>query len=357
MKVSLPRMDVEEKLRFAVLPDQLLAWYEKNARELPWRIGPKARRSRAKPDPYRVWLAEIMLQQTTVPHATRYYYDFLSRWPTVDDLAQAADSDVMAAWAGLGYYARARNLLKCAREISTRGAWPETASELKKLPGIGPYTAGAVAALAFGEQSAAVDGNVERVFARLLAAEGDWKHEKKRIADLAAHLVPADRPAEFAEALMDLGATICTPKSPACDLCPLAELCKARALGTPSRFPVKPKRAPNPQRCGQVFVVLDGKGNVLTERRPESGLLGGMVGLPTSAWNEGVSPEVDYPFCADWQLVGQVKHVFTHFDLKLDVWRMETSEKLADAQSLESVEAALPSVFKKALKLAVDKPN
>lgn len=226
-------MNMDEKLHFADLSGQLLAWYADTARDLPWRVGPDARARGAKADPYRVWLAEIMLQQTTVPHATRYYLAFTERWPTIEDLAGAMDEDVMAAWAGLGYYARARNLLKCAREVTALGAWPETTEGLRKLPGIGPYTAGAIAALAFGRRAAAVDGNVDRVFARLMALKGDWKSEKARLKHVVEDLVPADRPAEFAEALMDLGATICTPKSPNC----LSVPCEACAPLTPRARP------------------------------------------------------------------------------------------------------------------------
>ncbi len=342
---------MKEKLRFADLSDQLLDWYHEQARDLPWRLGPKARAAGAVADPYRVWLAEIMLQQTTVPHATRYYLEFTKRWPKVSDLAAAADEDVMAAWAGLGYYARARNLLKCAREVTALGAWPVTADALQKLPGIGPYTAGAVAALAFGRRSAAVDGNVERVFSRLLASKGEWASEKSRIRGIVEDLVPADRPAEFAEALMDLGATICTPKSPNCLLCPLQEHCEGRVEGDPSRYPIKPKKTAKPTRQGHVFIMLDQNGRVRTERRPDKGLLGGMLGLPTSDWQDDLGVP-QFPSDANWQDCGEVRHVFTHFALYLKVWRAEDQ---IDGQStaLEAAADALPSVFAKALNLAI----
>ncbi|MEM8616105.1 MAG: A/G-specific adenine glycosylase, partial [Pseudomonadota bacterium] len=280
-------MSAKAKLQFADLSPRLLDWYERQARELPWRIGPGQRAAGVTPDPYRVWMAEIMLQQTTVPHATRYYQAFTARWPTVEALAGAKDEDVMAAWAGLGYYARARNLLKCAREVAARGGWPDTVEGLRKLPGIGAYTAGAVGALAFGRRAAAVDGNVERVFSRLMAAKGKWKAEKERIRGVVEALVPEDQPAEFAEALMDLGATVCTPKRPDCLLCPLRELCAGRAEGDPARYPIKPKKQAKPTRRGHVYVLFDGEGRVLTERRPDKGLLGGMLGLPGSDWVEG----------------------------------------------------------------------
>ncbi|GAB5459677.1 MAG: A/G-specific adenine glycosylase [Henriciella sp.] len=303
------------------------------------------------PDPYRVWLAEIMLQQTTVPHATRYYLAFTERWPTVGDLAAAKDEDVMAAWAGLGYYARARNLLKCARQIVADCGWPETIKGLLKLPGIGPYTAGAVGALAFGLKAAAVDGNVERVFSRLLATKGEWAAEKSRIRGIVEALVPADRPAEFAEGLMDLGATVCTPTRPNCLICPLREICAARAEGDPTRYPIKPKKAPKPTRTGHVYVLFDRAGNVLTERRPDKGLLGGMLGLPTSDWTEDTAPPAAYPANADWQEIGEVRHVFTHFALTLKVWHAEAKIE-GDKTPHVTAAGSLPSVFAKALKLA-----
>lgn len=344
-------MDMDEKLHFADLSSRLLDWYQEAARDLPWRIGPKARARGQQADPYRVWLAEIMLQQTTVPHATRYYLDFTRRWPTVGDLAAAADEEVMAAWAGLGYYARARNLLKCAREVSALGAWPDTQDALQKLPGIGPYTAGAVAALAFGRRAAAVDGNVDRVFSRLMALKGDWKQDKLKIKPQVEALVPEDRPAEFAEALMDLGATICSPKSPNCLICPLRELCAARAEGQPDRYPIKPKKTPKPTRSGHVYIALDEAGGVQTERRPDKGLLGGMLGLPTSDWRE-TAPDPAFPQPGDWQSVGEVRHVFTHFSLTLTVWRAKVAGE-GDGMATNAAADALPSVFKKALKLAL----
>ncbi len=342
-------MALNEQTRFHNLAATLLEWYAAEARDLPWRIGPEARAAGQVADPYRIWLAEIMLQQTTVAHATRYYLDFTARWPKVEDLAAADDADIMAAWAGLGYYARARNLLKCAREVTALGKWPDTADELRRLPGIGPYTAGAVAALAFGRREAAVDGNVERVFARLLAATGDWSSEKTRIRERVAALVPADRPAEFAEALMDLGATICTPRSPNCLLCPLREACIGYSEGDPARYPIKPKKAKLPTRRGHAFVIIGEGERVLTELRPPSGLLGGMQGLPGSSWGEGDLPAPGFPFDADWQAAGQVRHVFTHFALELSVWRAKLDVEV-DGLGIEAALNALPTVFAKALR-------
>ena len=344
-------MNMDEKLQFADFPDRLLDWYADAARDLPWRIGPRARAAGETADPYRVWLAEIMLQQTTVPHATRYYLAFTERWPTVQDLASAPDEEVMAAWAGLGYYARARNLLKCARKVAALGAWPDTVEGLRDLPGIGPYTAGAVATLAFGRQAAAVDGNVDRVFARLMALKGEWKQEKVRLKTVVESLVPADRPAEFAEALMDLGATICTPKSPNCLICPVRSMCLAQAEGAPERYPIKPKKTPKPVRLGHVYVFMDDDRNVMTERRPDKGLLGGMMGLPTSDWASNWA-EPEFPVEASWSEVGEVRHVFTHFSLILKVWRA-TGDAKPDMRPVTAASDALPSVFAKALKLAL----
>lgn len=331
----------------AGLPGDLLQWFDRNARSLPWRTARGVRR-----DPYRVWLSEIMLQQTTVPHAAPYFAAFTDRWPTVEALAAARDEDVMQAWAGLGYYARARNLLKCAREVAARGGFPETEAGLLTLPGIGPYTAGAIASLAFGERTAAVDGNAERVFARLLAMTEDWVAAKKRIGTLARDLVPADRPGDFAEALMDLGATVCTPKKALCTLCPLTVYCAARAEGDPERYPIKPEKVARPVRYGQVYVLQRSK-QVWLVRRAPSGLLGGMTGLPTSDWTEKKTPARP-PIEADWQPLGEVRHVFTHFSLKLDVFRAETkAAALPEGFWADEVElAGLPTVFAKAAALA-----
>lgn len=331
----------------------MLDWYARHARDLPWRVGPGERARGVTPDPYRVWLAEIMLQQTTVPHAARYFKAFTRTWPTVEALAAAEDADVMAAWAGLGYYARARNLLKCAREVAALGTWPQTEAGLRKLPGIGAYTAGAVAALAFGERAPAVDGNVDRVFARLLAAKGEWKDEKALIAAIVRDLVPADRPGEFAEALMDLGATICTPKKPNCLICPVRDWCAAILEGDPARYPIKPEKKAKPKRFGEVFAVFAAD-KVLVERRAESGLLGGMLGLPTTDWRETGAGERPGWVKGVPEMIGEVRHVFTHFELRLDVIRV-TVDAVPEGFGWASVEHAadaLPSVFRKALKLA-----
>ena len=340
-------MQRKSEVALAGMVPKLLAWFDRSARTLPWRTPRGVRR-----DPYRVWLSEIMLQQTTVPHAAPYFAAFTERWPTVGALAAAKDEDVMQAWAGLGYYARARNLLKCAREVSNRGGFPVTEAELLTLPGVGPYTAGAIAALAFGERTPAVDGNAERVFARLLAMKEDWAGAKKRIGAIARTLVPADRPGDFAEALMDLGATICTPKKPNCAVCPIAEDCAARAEGSPERYPVKPEKVARPVRYGTAY-VLRRAGQVWLVRRPPSGLLGGMLALPSSDWSE--APEIaEPPVSARWKNQGEVRHVFTHFSLKLDVLVADARrQRLPEGfWAAETELMGLPTVFAKAAALA-----
>ena len=340
-------MRAKSEQPLAGIVPKLLAWFDRSARTLPWRTAPGVRR-----DPYRVWLSEIMLQQTTVPHAAPYFAAFTTRWPTVEALAAARDEDVMQAWAGLGYYARARNLLKCAREVAARGGFPETEAGLRTLPGIGPYTAGAIAALAFGERTPAVDGNAERVFARLLAIKEDWAAAKKRIALLARDLVPEDRPGAFAEALMDLGATVCTPRNPNCAICPVAAYCRALAEGEPERYPIKPEKIARPERFGTAY-VLRRNGNVWLVRRPPSGLLGGMLALPSSEWSEA-RQDAAAPVDAEWEVLGEVRHVFTHFSLKLDVWFAEAPDTDLPEGFWTSEDEidGLPTVFAKAAALA-----
>lgn len=258
---------------------KLLAWYDRNGRSLPWRSPPGT----PPPDPYRVWLSEVMLQQTTVAMATPYYARFLARWPAVDDLAAADDGEVMREWAGLGYYARARNLLAGARAVVVVGGWPDTEEGLRALPGVGAYTAAAVAAIAFDRRAVVVDGNVERVVARLFAVAAPLPGAKRVLYALTDTLTPDARAGDHAQAMMDLGATVCTPRHPACTRCPLAAGCMAYAAGEPARFPVKPPKAIKPVRYGTAYWI-EVDGDVLLERRPAKGLLGGMLGLPTGEW-------------------------------------------------------------------------
>jgi A/G-specific adenine glycosylase len=329
---------------------QLLAWYDANARALPWRIGPHDRDVRA--DPYRVWLSEVMLQQTTVPHAAPYFLKFTHTWPTVSDLAAAPDGDVMAAWAGLGYYARARNLLACARAVASdhAGVFPDTEEGLRALPGLGPYTAAAVGAIAFDLPTNVVDGNVERVMARLFAVEAPLPDAKPELKRLAAEFVRDDRPGDWAQALMDLGATICRPKAPLCERCPISAHCAALATGAPETYPRKTAKAVRPHRHGVAYVLTRGD-QVALVRRPPKGLLGGMLALPTTDWrtqrwadDEAIRAA---PADAAWRGVGEVEHGFTHFTLTLRLLRAEGDTDGVIWSPRRDLDA-LPSVFLKA---------
>ena len=306
---------------------ELLHWYDTHARSMPWRVPPQARKAGQRPDPYRVWLSEVMLQQTTVAAVKDYFQRFTLRWPSVTDLAAAEDADVMGEWAGLGYYARARNLLKCARVVAQdlEGLFPDTYEALLKLPGIGPYTAAAIASIAFDRAETVLDGNVERVMARLHDIHDPLPGSKELLREHAAALTPGTRPGDYAQAVMDLGATICTPKSPACGICPWRPPCTARIAGTAVELPKKTPKKPKPTRRGVVYLARSPSGTWLLERRPDKGLLGGMLGWPGSDWNE--SPLPNPPFEADWQdLGGEVRHTFTHFHLILRVHHAELPE-------------------------------
>jgi A/G-specific adenine glycosylase len=307
----------------AIDAEALLAWYDRNARLLPWRVGPAERAGGTRPDPYRVWLSEVMLQQTTVATATRHFRSFVARWPRLADLAAAPREAVLAEWAGLGYYARARNLHACARILAREhdGEFPETAADLQRLPGIGPYTAAAIAAICFDAPVAVVDGNVERVAARLLALDRPPRQAKAEVADVIARAMPA-RAGDFAQALMDLGATICAPKSADCDNCPLAACCAARASGHPLDWPLTAPARPRPQRYGHAFVFVRSDGAVWLERRAETGMLAAMTATPGSEWTDSAAAP-RFPSAAGWRNAGEVAHVFTHFGLRLEVWRAE----------------------------------
>jgi A/G-specific adenine glycosylase len=294
----------------------LLDWYDAHARRLPWRTPPG---DAARPDPYRVWLSEIMLQQTTVAAVGPYFAKFTGRWPTVSALAAADEAELMAAWAGLGYYARARNLIACARSVMRDhgGQFPATEDELRTLPGIGAYTAAAIAAIAFGERAVVVDANVERVVSRLFAIAEPLPGSRPRIRALADTITPDLRAGDFAQAMMDLGATVCTSRNPSCLVCPLAAPCTARAAGAPDAYPVKPAKKAKPHRHGIAY-WLEADGAVLLVRRPDKGLLGGMRALPGGVWGDAATPAP--PIAAlQWQTIGTVEHVFTHFSLSLDI--------------------------------------
>ena len=321
----------------------LLRWYVVDKRALPWRAVEDQ-----LPDPYRIWLSEVMLQQTTVAAVRPYYQKFTSRWPNVEALAAADDSDVMAAWAGLGYYARARNLLACARRVSHQhgGRFPGEEARLLELPGVGRYTAAAIAAIAFGRRAVVVDGNVERVIARLFAVEESLPGARKRIYELADRITPAVNCGDFAQAMMDLGAIVCTPRNPRCTACPLAPGCRARLEGRPERYPVKETKRSKPKREGAAYWLQNDR-HVLLVRRPAKGLLGGMLALPSCDWSGHSGAGA--PAEADWTEAGAVDHVFTHFALKLRLFCAEADRRVDGIwwPVDELTEAGLPTVFAK----------
>lgn len=319
----------------------LLAWYDANARTLPWRAPPGSPAA----DPYRVWLSEVMLQQTTVAAVRPRFAAWVEQWPSVEALAAAEEAEVMAAWAGLGYYARARNLLKAARAVAERGGFPSDEAGLRGLPGLGAYTAAAVAAIAFGQRAVVVDANVERVVARLFALA-----DKTRVRSAADGITPDQRAGDFAQGMMDLGATVCTPRAPRCLLCPLHAICAGYASGTPEAFPAKKAKAAKPQRHGTIFWI-EREGEVRLVRRPARGLLGGMRALPTGPWSETPPGLADAPAATGWRLLDRtVTHVFTHFRLELAL-AVGTGAGQGEGEwwPVDRLhEAGLPTVFAKA---------
>ena len=303
------------------IANTLLAWYDIHRRILPWRAA-----YGESVDPYAVWLSEVMLQQTTVTTVTSYYDNFLIRWPQVGDLAAASLDDVLHAWQGLGYYSRARNLHKCAQVVCAEygGRFPDTEIKLRSLPGIGRYTAAAIAAIAFGRKATPVDGNIERVMARLYAVAEPLPKSKPQIRAHAEALTPMQRAGDFAQALMDLGATVCKPRSADCGCCPLSDSCQAEREADPARYPIKAPKKVRPTRHGVVFWTVRSDGAVLVRRRSEKGLLGGMMEFPTTEWRESAWGDNSWsdwaPAAADWNALAQpVNHSFTHFRLELTV--------------------------------------
>jgi A/G-specific adenine glycosylase len=340
-----------------ILRAALLDWYDRQGRRLPWRIRPDDRARGQCADPYAIWLSEIMLQQTTVPHATPYWLRFLELWPRVEDLAASPREDVMREWAGLGYYARARNLHACAIFVAEDlgGVFPSTLEELLALPGVGDYTANAILASAFNKPASVVDGNVERVISRFYRVQTALPKAKAEIRKRAAFLADPDRSGDYAQAIMDLGATVCTPKSPDCQACPWAITCAARAMGDVLRYPLKTPKKPKPIRRGIAWLVVRDD-TVWLRQRPDKGLLGGMMEVPSTDWTEDDVPGVP-PFEADWLARGDVHHVFTHFELRLQVreaqalpgWQPQQGEW---ASRHELTAHALPTVMRKVLRLA-----
>lgn len=339
----------------------LLTWYDRHRRVLPWRALPGER-----PDPYRVWVSEIMLQQTTITAVKPYFERFMARFPTVRALAAAPSEEVMQAWAGLGYYSRARNLHACAKAVAERhaGIFPDTEEGLRELPGIGAYTAGAVAAIAFDRPAAAVDGNVERVMTRLFAIDEPLPGSKPLIREQVLAMLPHEHPGDFAQALMDLGATICTPRSPACGLCPWREPCEARQAGTQETYPRKTPKKNGKTRYGAAFVAMREDGAVLVRTRPAKGLLGGMVEVPTSEWSASYKLDgalLDAPVAAQWRrLIAPVRHVFTHFPLELTVFVAKVPFEMLAPEGMRFTpfarlrEEAFPNLFLKALEAGLE---
>ncbi len=334
----------------------LLAWYDVSRRDLPWRSPPGA-----VANPYHVWLSEVMLQQTTVAAVAPRFQRFLDRWPAVTDLAAAPDEDLMAEWAGLGYYARARNLLKCARVVASEhgGLFPSTEAELAKLPGIGGYTSAAVAAIAFGQNATPVDGNIERVTARLFHIETPLPAAKPEIKARAVSITPPKRAGDFAQAMMDLGATICLPKRPRCLACPIRTYCAADKAGVAADLPKKAPKKVKPVRTGQAYWLERPDGQVLLRRRDAKGLLGAMVELPSFGWSDDEAPASIQSLANNWLETDQpVIHIFTHFRLELSVYRGRTSDVeppegcfWLPIDDLGSI--GLPSVMQKAAKAAI----
>lgn len=347
-------MDVERNLM--KIAADLLGHYDVHARRLPWRAPPGANAA----DPYRVWLSEVMLQQTTVAAVGPYFAKFTDRWPSVEALAGAEDADVMAAWAGLGYYARARNLLACARAVAGQhgGIFPDNEEGLRALPGVGAYTAAAVASIAFGRRAVVVDANVERVVARLFAIDTPLPAARPAIRAAADSITPDARAGDFAQAMMDLGATICTARNPACGICPLRQDCAAFRTADPAAFPVKAAKKAKPHRFGHSWWIERADGHVWLIRRPAKGLLGGMRALPSSHWS--ATPDATPPLAATWKALPEpVAHVFTHFSLALTVHVAHVAKESMPPGEGEwwplprIGEAGLPTLFRRAAEAAM----
>jgi A/G-specific adenine glycosylase len=353
----------------AAFQEAVLGWYDRERRDFPWRAGPGS-----QPDPYRVWLSEIMLQQTTTKAAIPYFERFVSTWPTVQALAAAPLAEVLGLWSGLGYYARARNMHACARIVAEHygGAFPRNEEDLLRLPGIGAYTAAAIAAIAFDVPATVVDGNVERVVARLFAVAEPLPDAKPTLKRLAAGLTPQHRPGDYAQAMMDLGATLCSPRSPSCLVCPVARFCAAHRAGVAAELPRRSPKPERPVRLGAAFVALTEDGYVLLRQRGEKGLLAGMMEVPSTPWGEEPPDAGDAPLLAPveglWlKLPGRVSHTFTHFQLELDVYRAhvprDTQLRLAALPERcrwvrrdDLEREALPTVMRKILAAALEKP-
>lgn len=344
----------------------LLNWYDANARQMPWRIMPADSKKGIFQDPYLTWLSEVMLQQTQVTTVKDYFLKFITNWPTVHDLANANEEDVLKAWAGLGYYSRARNLKKCANLVveEHNGKFPQSVDTLLKLPGIGDYTASAISSIAYGKAVPVVDGNVERVITRFKRIKTPIPEAKPQIRKITNGLLDKNRAGDFAQAMMDLGATICTPKKPDCPLCPVGENCQANAKGDMEIYPVKLPKKAKPRRKGAAFVIVNSTGAVYLQKRKDSGLLAGMSEVPTSEWNsneDGATGIEAAPLFCDiknkWQACKSIKHIFTHFHLELEVWTTKSDNIKSNGwwSAPEKIgNEALPTVFTKVIKSALE---
>jgi A/G-specific adenine glycosylase len=346
-------MDAISKEKLVSKVEKVLVWYNNHRRQLPWRSPPGE-----LANPYHVWLSEVMLQQTTVATVKPYFEHFLKIWPEIDRLAAASLDDVLHAWQGLGYYARARNLHRCANVVTSQygGHFPEDGKELIGLPGVGPYTAAAIAAIAFGKKATPVDGNIERVITRVFAIMEPLPKSKVRLVELAGAMTPETRAGDYAQALMDIGATICIPKKPLCCICPLSGECLAEARGLANNLPYRIPKKKKPIRIGMVFWLFNSYGEILLRRRPDTGLLGGMIEVPSSKWQEEIRSIADTlteaPVDTRWRfLPGKVRHTFTHFRLELVV----AVGQYAPSETIEGIwcgvsdfgQYALPTLMKK----------
>lgn len=339
----------------AIDAQAVLAWYDRHARLLPWRVSPADRARGIRPNPYFVWLSEIMLQQTTIAAVRKYFAAFTALWPKVEDLAAAPLDDVLVQWAGLGYYARARNLHACAQAVVEHhgGVFPTSAASLRQLPGIGDYTSAAIAAICHDEPVAVVDGNVDRVVARYLALPRPVREEKPLVRATVQAAVP-QRAGDFAQAMMDLGATICAPRRVNCLVCPLRPGCAGTRSADPLAFPVPPAKTEKPKRFGHAFVIRHPAGKIFVRQRGPKGMLAKMTEVPGSSWTDAAA-DAEFPFAGSWRRMGQVEHTFTHFHLTLSVWSIEADNPLdegwwADEDRLE--QEALPSLFRKVIAAA-----
>jgi A/G-specific adenine glycosylase len=361
---TLQNTEIKPMASKADFSTNLLQWYDRHGRVLPWRVTPAKSKAGVLPDPYHVWLSEVMLQQTQVATVREYYLKFLALWPSIHDLAGADSEDVMKAWAGLGYYSRARNLKKCAEMVSTKldGNFPCSVEGLKELPGIGDYTAAAISAIAFQQTAAVVDGNIERVITRQYSIPDPMLKAKELVREKVAELLPRERPGDFAQAMMDLGASLCSPKKPACSLCPVSTSCSAHLAGNPESFPVKLPKAVKPLRHGAAFVIMNSKGEVYLQKRADKGLLGGMSEIPGTLWTariDGMTGKKALPFSAEWKRCGIAKHTFTHFHLQLEVWQVTHHERETTLETGwwvsqdQLMNEALPTVMKKAISVAL----